>query len=205
MNCWPMPSPHSSSSQVIHCRRCEQAYSLAGSGAMASCPHCGASVRPMLRDNRIAALLALLAMVVLTIGILLPFVSMSKFGVDRSYSLIGGIIELYDRGYAFLGTILLVFSVIFPYVKLLGLLIATSALVNLSDRTRQRLHHLAAITGRYSLLDILVVAIMIVVIRFEQLVEIRAEAGTLLFGVAVFMSIAAGFCVDVGSARRSHE
>ena len=159
----------------------------------------------MLRDNRIAALLALLAMVVLTIGILLPFVSMSKFGVDRSYSLIGGIIELYDRGYAFLGTILLVFSVIFPYVKLLGLLIATSALVNLSDRTRQRLHHLAAITGRYSLLDILVVAIMIVVIRFEQLVEIRAEAGTLLFGVAVFMSIAAGFCVDVGSARRSHE
>lgn len=171
---------------------------------LASCPHCGASVRPLLRDNRVAAILALLALAVLTAGILLPFMSMSKFGLEQSYSLIGGIIELFERGYWFLGSILLVFSVIFPYAKLLGLLIATSALARISDRTRQRLHHIAAVTGRYSLLDILVVAIMIVVVRFEQLLEMRAEMGTICFGIAVFMSIAAGFCVDVGSGRRSH-
>lgn len=177
---------------------------LHGVAALAACPHCGASVRPMLRDNRIAAVLALLALGVLTAGILLPFISMSKFGVEQSYSLIGGIIELFDRGYTFLGSILLVFSVIFPYAKLIGLLLATSSLANISDRARQRLHHIAAVTGRYSLLDILVVAIMIVVVRFEQLLEVRAEAGTICFGIAVFMSIAAGFCVDLGFGRRNH-
>jgi paraquat-inducible protein A len=193
-----MDASPSSSPPVVRCRRCGRPYSSQGAGALASCPHCGRSVRPALPDNRIAAVLAVLAACVLTAGILLPFISMSQLGFEQSYSLIGGIVELYQRGYWFLGSILLVFSVIFPYLKLLGLLIATSSLVNLRPAMRQRLHRLAVVTGRYSLLDILVVAIMIVVIRFEQMLEMRAEAGTICFGIAVFMSIAAGFCVDAG-------
>jgi uncharacterized paraquat-inducible protein A len=61
---------------------------------------------------------------------------------------------------------------------------------------RRRLHWAAKVTGRYSLLDILVVAIVIVVIKFDDVAEARALPGTYWFCAAVFLSIAAGVCVN---------
>jgi paraquat-inducible protein A len=90
----------------------------------------------------------------------------------------------------------LLFSVVFPIVKLVMLLAATSSLVSMSDRARQRMHMIAMVTGKYSLLDLLVVAVMIVMVKFGTLAEVHARAGTILFGVAVLLSIAAGLCVN---------
>ena len=151
-----------------------------------SCPHCGTSLKPLwhrIHNNRNAAVLALFALVALTAGILFPFISMSQLGEERIFSLLGGIRELFDRDHLFLACILLIFSVIFPYAKLIALLIATSRLTYLSDRARHRLHKIAQFTGRYSLLDILVVAIIIVVVKFQDLAEARALPGTYLFAL----------------------
>jgi paraquat-inducible protein A len=122
---------------------------------------------------------------------------MEQFGEFKSYSLVGGIVQLFKRGYWMIGTILFLFSVCFPYAKLLSILIATSSLVKLKTITRQRLHKLAKATGRYSILDLLVVAVMIVVIRFDKLLEVKAMSGTILFAIAVFLSIVAGLAVDL--------
>jgi paraquat-inducible protein A len=198
-------SPSIHSSPAIVCRRCRQPYAPPDRKiAFPSCPHCGAAARPLwrtLHDNRHAAVLAFLAILVLTGGILTPFMSIQQINVTKTFSLLGGIRELFDRGNKFLGGILLIFSVVFPYAKLAAILVATSRLVNLSDRARRRLHDIAVFTGRYSLLDILVVAIMIVVIKFDGLVEVKALPGTILFAIAVFLSIIAGFCVNLTSAR----
>jgi paraquat-inducible protein A len=91
--------------------------------------------------------------------------------------------------------VLLVFSVVFPYAKLLGLLVATSALAPISERWRARLHAMAVLTGKYSLLDIIVVAMMIVLVKFEGVAEVRALPGTILFCIAILLSIASGLCV----------
>jgi paraquat-inducible protein A len=152
-------------------------------------------------DNRNAAVLALLAMGVLTAGILMPFISMMQLGTTRTFSLIGGIRELFDRKSYFIGCVLLTFSVVFPYAKLLAILVATSRTVKLSMKTRQWLAHLAHVTGRYSMLDILVVAVMIVVVKFDGLVEIKALPGTVMFCFAVLLSIGAGLCVNLEGRR----
>jgi paraquat-inducible protein A len=162
-----------------------------------SCPHCGAAVRPLwqrLRDNRNAAVLAAAAVVCLSVALTLPFLTVSQFGTRQTYSLPGGIRDLYRRDHVFLAAVLLVFSVLFPYAKLLAILTATSALVPLRQRVRRGLHRLADLTARYSLLDILVVAVMIVVIKSDGLLEARALGGTILFCVAVLLSILAGLC-----------
>jgi len=195
--------------QFLTCRRCGKSFSLPTHNIfLPSCPHCGTSLRPLwekIHNNRNAAVLALFALAVLTAGILLPFISMSQLGEERIFSLLGGIKELFDRDHIFLASILLIFSVIFPYAKLIALLVATSPLTRLSDRARHRLHKIAQFTGRYSLLDILVVAIIIVVVRFQDLAEARALPGTYLFAVAVFLSIAAGFCVNLNSPNPQHD
>jgi len=185
----------------LFCRRCGKPFSFPISNiVLPSCPHCGTSLQPLwhkLQNNRNAAVLSVIGLATLTAGILLPFISMSQLGQERIFSLLGGINELFQRQHVFLACILLIFSVIFPYAKLIALLVATSRLTRLSNRTRHRLHKIAQLTGRYSLLDILVVAIIIVVVKFQDLAEARALPGTYLFAFSVFLSMAAGFCVNL--------
>jgi len=70
----------------------------------------------------------------------------------------------------------LLFSVVFPIVKLVILLAATSSLVSMSDIARRRMHTIAMVTGKYSLLDLVVVAVMIVMVKFGQMAEVHARA-----------------------------
>jgi paraquat-inducible protein A len=188
--------------ETIVCRRCRKRYVLPANGRvlLAACPNCGAAPQALwrrvrLRHNGPAAVLAVLAMIVLAVAIVLPFISMNKLGSERVFSLVGGIVELFRSGNTVIGVVLLVFSVIFPFAKLIALLVATSSMMPLSLRARQRLHHLSVVTGRYSLLDILVVAIMIVLVKFQGIAEAQARPGTILFCVAILLSIVAGLLV----------
>jgi paraquat-inducible protein A len=197
--------------RTISCRRCGREYLLPRRRTLfASCPHCGASVRPLMktlrmRHNGLAAILALAAIVVLALGVVSPFLSMNKLGQTRVFSLVGGIVELFHTGNTLIALVLLVFSVIFPFAKLLALLIATSRLAPISTRARKRLHHIAAVTGKYSLLDLLVVAIVIVVVKFRGIAEARALYGTTIFCVAIFLSILSGFAVNLKDDEEASE
>jgi paraquat-inducible protein A len=184
----------------ISCRRCGREYSLRRRMLLPACPHCGKAPVPLtrrLRHNGLAAVMCVLALVTLAIAINRPFISMSKLSEERTFSLLSGIFELFRTNQVLIGSILLIFSVIFPFAKLLAILTATSSLVPLSARSRNRLHWLASVTGKYSLLDILVVAIVIVLVKFKGLAEAHAQAGTMLFCAAIFLSILAGFAVDL--------
>jgi paraquat-inducible protein A len=187
----------------IICRRCGQPYEHSDRAhLLPACPHCGAAPVPLWRrmqHNGLAAVLALVAAIVLAVSMTLPFISMSKFGSVRIFSLIGGIMELFHANQIFLASVLFVFSVIFPFAKLAALLLATSRHAPLSTRVRHFMVHAAHFTGRYSFLDILVVAVMIIVVKFRGVAEVRAQSGTLLFCVAIFLSILAGFCVNLRS------
>ncbi len=187
-----------SQDSMIVCRRCRGGY-ITRRTILPACPHCGAApvaLRHKLRHNGLAATIALIALITLSIAIVIPFISMTKFGEHREFSLIGGIMELFKSGDYLIGGVLMAFSVVFPFAKLVALLIATSALVPLSKSWRRRLHQIATVTGKYSLLDILVVAIVIVLVKFHGIAEARALPGTTLFCVAIFLSIVSGFAVN---------
>ena len=86
-------------------------------------------------------------------------------------------------------------------VKLAMLLISTSAMVNVSQAKRDKMHTFATVTGKYSLLDVLVVAIMIVLVKFGEVVTVHAEVGTYLFCVGVLLSMMSGLCVNFENNR----
>src|SRR2546423_4086884 len=181
------------------CRRCGREYLLRRT-ILPACPHCGAAPVPLrkrLRHNGLAAVLCVLALITLSIAINRPFISMSKLGEVRVFSLLSGIMELFRTHQALIGSILLIFSVVFPLAKLVAILVATSSLVPISTKMRRRLHWLASVTGKYSLLDILVVAIVIVLVKFKGLAEAQDQPGTTLFCLSIFLSILAGFAVNL--------
>ena len=192
---------------LLRCRRCHKQYELpATSRALfRACPHCGAAPMPLWRrigrHNGVAAVMCVAALVVLAAAMVMPFISMTKLGDERVFSLLSAIGELFDRGNWLIGGVLFAFSVIFPFAKLLALLAATSSLTRMSVVARKRLHKIAMLTGKYSLLEILVVAIMIVLVKFQGLAEVKAQPGTILFCIAILLSILAGVFVDLRNVQ----
>src|SRR3989304_6259812 len=112
------------------CRRCRGNFTIPATsqGRWLVCPHCGASVRPLVekwRSNKNAAMLACLSLLVLVPAGALPFMSIVKLGQAEGYSILGGIRQLVDDGQLFLAVIIFTFSLVFPVAKLVLLLIAT--------------------------------------------------------------------------------
>jgi uncharacterized paraquat-inducible protein A len=185
---------------AIHCARCGAAYLSRPGAWLPACPSCGRSPSPLrqrLKNNRLAAVLAVLALFALGVGLTQPFMSMDKLGTRRTFSLPSGVMELFERGNVVIGSVLLVFSVLFPIGKLLAILLATSSLVPISLQARGLLHRFADVTGKYSMLDVLVVAVIIVMVKFKNLAHVEAHAGTIWFCGAVVLSMLAGACVHL--------
>ncbi len=162
---------------------------------MISLSNLGGSNPRILRTNRNAASLAVLTLLVLLPGLYLPFVSTTILNEEQTFSILTGIRHLNDDGHPWLAMIILGFSVLFPIAKALLLLIATSALVPMTVKWRARLANLAITTGKYSLLDVLIVALLIVIVKTDGLAAVDAEVGVAFFTVAVFLAMLAGLCI----------
>ena len=194
-------APRSPSSTAVTCARCGTAYALPDPPPLlAGCPRCGRAAGGGGR-NALAAVLAVAAIAVLAVGVSTPFVEMTTLGRTRSFGVVSGVLELFRRGETLLGVVLGVFSVIFPFVKLLAILAATSRLALLSPRGRHLLARLAVLTGKYSLLDLLVVAVMIVIVKFDGLAEVSARVGVVWFTAAILLSLASGLLLDLRKLR----
>ena len=157
----------------------------------------------VLRTNRNAATLAFLTILLLVPGLLLPFVKSTIAGRESTYSVITGITQLYHDNHAFLAIIIFMFSVLFPITKACFLLLSTSALIPITKRNRSRLAHFAITTGKYSLLDLLIVALLIIIVKLDGLAQVEPMIGTAFFGSSVLLAMLAGLCVDfrVGSGK----
>jgi paraquat-inducible protein A len=136
--------------------------------------------------------------VVLIAAVLLPFMSVVKLGQAETYSLVGGIRQLWEHGEVGLAIIIGVFSLVFPLVKNALLVAATTTLLPLTAAHRRTLHAFAAKTGKYSMLDVFVVAVLVVVVKLGKSTEVVVRSGTFLFCMAIALSMAASAFVRIG-------
>jgi paraquat-inducible protein A len=104
-----------------------------------------------------------------------------------TYSIWAGIMELWKAHHYFLAGVILFFSMIFPTAKLFGLMCIW--FVPLTHGVRSRYLDWLEILGRWSMLDVFVVATLIVLIKAKDIVDANAEAGIYLFAGAVILSM----------------
>ena len=107
-----------------------------------------------------------------------------------TYSLLGGILELLRRGETFIGGILLVFSCVFPTLKL-GLLAYGNELLARGGRSGLMLR-LANHAGKFSMLDVTVLALLVLAVKgLPGRSELRLEWGIYAFAASVLLSLLA--------------
>jgi len=131
--------------------------------------------------------LVVVSLALLVCALVLPVMRVEKlvFWQDN-YSVITGVKELYFDGSWALATVLFLFSVLFPIGKLMLLLGLWYRQVDI--RQREKLLHLLGHLSRWSMLDVFVVALMIVLSKGSGLLDIEPRIGVYLFGVAVIAS-----------------
>jgi len=139
------------------------------------------------RQARWLLFLLLLASVFFAFGICLPMISITKFMViSNDFSIISAIHELWRNGQILLFIAVAGFSVVLPIMKIMVLFKLLS--IKLSNNLKtQRYLHLMHEYGRWAMLDVMVVAVLIVTVKLGPIVSIKVHSGLFVFGAAVLL------------------
>lgn len=115
------------------------------------------------------------------------------------HTLLGGIAELWDAGSWELALIVFVASIVVPLLKMvsLALLAWTGGRGSgWARRERARLFRLVEAVGHWSMLDVLVVVLLVAMVQFGPLANVRPEPGMLAFGAVVVLTMLAAGAFD---------
>lgn len=129
-----------------------------------------------------------LAFLLFAAGILVPFFNVTQFWVFKdAVSVVSGLLELARASEWFLFLIIFVFTIVFPLVKL-----STLAAVwwhrGRDDSRAARLLPWVAKLGKWSMLDVFVVAILVVTIKSAGLAQFTIGPGVYLFTASVVVT-----------------
>ena len=132
---------------------------------------------------------AILAAVLLVAGWVLPIMTVERFlFLSREISILQGVAELWSGDEAFLAIVIGAFSVLLPAVKLaLALYLWFHAEAG-SQQLRRALG-LLELAGRWSMLDVFVVALLVVAIRTSLIDDVTVHPGVYVFTAAIVLSL----------------
>jgi len=163
----------------------------------AYCPRCDTIVAPRSRAHQsthATAAFALAALLLYFPAILLPMLRIQKLGSTVEDSLLSGVATLLHAGHYFVGGIVLVFSLIVPPIKLFALLILSLASEYVEQRHRAVTYHLVELLGRWGMLDVMVVAVLVAYVKLGDTVTISPGPGLTAFAASVILSLIASMC-----------
>ncbi|KAA0013643.1 paraquat-inducible protein A [Billgrantia pellis] len=165
-----------------HCQRC-------GERLHARAPH---------SLQRTWALLATAALMYLPAN-LYPIMTTTSLGQSSPSTIIGGVVELIQMGSWPVAAVIFVASVIVPVGKLVALawlcLVAERS-AELNPVNRTRLYRLTEFIGRWSMVDVFVVAILVALIRAGSLMAITPGPAALAFAAVVVLTMLAAMTFD---------
>lgn len=129
----------------------------------------------------------------------LPIMRTVSFGDTIDSTIISGFILMWQDGAYPVAIIILIASVIVPIAKILVML-WLCYLTRLTYYQRQsfstRIYRLVDWVGRWSMVDVLVVAIMAALVRFDLLMSVYPGVGALVFAIVVITTMLAALSFD---------
>jgi paraquat-inducible protein A len=140
------------------------------------------------RPGRVIVALLVLSLGFFVAGIFRPFTAVTKLWLfENQISVFDGLITLWRASELFLFLILFVFTVLFPLVKISAMLVLWLR-PGLADAQAQQLFNFVAHLGKWSMLDVFVVAILVLTVKSGGLASIRVQDGFFLFFTSVMLT-----------------
>ncbi len=189
-------TPPATSSVGMHaqCHTCNLVVSIpSDSVSSLGCPRCRAPVHHR-KPNSLSRTWALLvaAMICYVPANLYPIMKVTSLGSSQADTILSGVIFLAVHGMWPLAAIVFIASVVVPVLKILSLLALTVSVERGSQwrpRERARLYRIVEAVGRWSMVDVYVVTILVALVHLGSLASVDAEIGAFFFGAVVVLTM----------------
>jgi paraquat-inducible protein A len=149
-----------------------------------------------LQCNRRTTAFAFAGLVLYPVAISLPMIRVEQFGHHNDASILEGTATLLSGGHVLVGVVVLLCSIVLPLGKLLSLLVLSAGGLMMRREHRALTYHVVEFTGRWGMLDVLLVAILVAVLKLGDMVEVSAGPAALAFTACVVLSLLASSAFD---------
>lgn len=181
---------------VVACRRCMQVWPREAK----TCARCGHKLveRDTKSLQRVWALWVMGLMCYIPANIYPMLQTRTLFSVQQS-TIVGGAVELIEYGSYGVAIIILIASVMIPTAKFLAiafLSISVTRPSSVSKNQRQLLYEVVEYIGRWSMIDIFVVAILSSLVQLKVLVAINPGPASMFFALSVIFTMLSAQAFD---------
>lgn len=185
---------------ILVCNECHELNRQQPDSTSQTCTRCGAIVHAR-RPNSIVRTWALLiaASILYIPANMLPIMTVSTLGQGSPDTIMSGVITLLKHGMVPIAAVVFIASILVPTFKLVGiglLLYSVQRRQPLSARQRILMYRFIEFIGRWSMLDIFVIAILVAVVNFGRIASVEANLGAVAFATVVILTMLAALTFD---------
>ena len=198
MNTMPADAPDWNSGQSLGMKLCLDCHKVCPV-PMQNCPRCGARVRCR-RKNSLARswALTLTAALLYIPANFLPMMTVSQFEQGQPQTIMSGVIELIHQGMIPIALLVFTASIVVPLMKLLGMtwLLICVHFPYMAMHRQVMLYRMIVWIGRWSMLDIFIISLLVGLVQFGQLGTVTAGIGAYAFASVVVTTMLAAIQFD---------
>ena len=164
------------------------------------CPRCGAGIRQRHHGSiSLSWALTITALILLIPANLLPIMTVSQFGEGEPSTIIGGVVMLLHHGMIPIATLVFIASFAVPFLKISGIIVLLLSVQfnwQMSRRQRTLMYRMVEYIGKWSMLDIFVIAITAKLVAMGKIASIEGDVAAVYFGLAVVFTMLAAILFD---------
>ncbi|WGO99046.1 PqiA/YebS family transporter subunit [Saccharophagus degradans] len=165
-----------------------------------SCPRCDSAIHKRIPASlqKTTALVVAATLLYIPANVL-PIMEYTSLGITEKDTIFSGVIELLKEGLWGIATIVFVASILVPIAKLVilyYLIWAVKAKVKVGVKHRTVLYRLIEVVGRWSMVDVYVVTILVALVQFGFIYTVEPEGAIIAFGAVVVLTMLAAESFD---------
>jgi len=198
---WQSLAPAAASSAEGELARCGSCALVSrGLGRPIVCPRCGASLHDRKRDSLARGWALVIAALILYVPAnYFPVMTIVSLGSGEPDTILSGVRHLIASGMWPLALLVFFASITVPVLKLASLMLLLATTQGRSRwrlRERTLLYRVVESIGRWSMIDIFMLSILVALVRLGSIASIEPGAGALCFAAVVVITMLAAMAFD---------
>ena len=184
---------------LISCKNCHKMYEKENYDDFV-CTRCKHKVRHRIQNSlQVSLALTICAILLYIPAMLYPMMEVTKLGVNIESTILEGVISFLDMESYFIAIVVFISSVVIPMIKLVGLLFIFISLkinVKMQNKTKVLIYKFIEAIGKWSMIDIYVVAILASVVQLDEIFNIKGGIAATSFALMVILTMIAAHRFD---------
>jgi paraquat-inducible protein A len=184
--------------EILKCDVCAHSItSLGDTRVIIACERCGKHHRIKPKSARMTLVFSITALIFYVPANVFPFMTMELYGNITSSTIWQGVVSLKQSGSWFLALIVFLASIVIPLIKLVVLFyLSLTANNTYNQRFKTKLYYIIEAIGRWSMLDIFLLAILVAIVKLGHWTSVKPDLGATLFALVVIFTLFASANFD---------